>query len=224
MRQHLLSFVVLMASGAYVVDRQPSGVFDASLAALPADAAAGASAPAVVATTAAGANQPQRPAVAEPPAAPAPIRFRAVAYIPIPRPRPDWPGTARAIIAPVAPPPAQSAPSQFTSAATPRQVAGATTAGGRYRDGTYKGSVANAYYGLVQVEAVVRNGRLADVHILRYPNDRSTSRHISGRALPVLERESIARQTADVDIVSGATLVSRAYRTSLHAALDQAQA
>lgn len=142
-------------------------------------------------------------------------RLPPLSAIPVPTPRPDHPlRVASASPAGTAPQPPVPAPTTRASFAPQ----------GLYNDGSYRGSVANAYYGLVQVEAVVRNGRLASVHILRYPNDRQTSRHISGRALPVLEREAIASQSANVDIISGATLVSRAYRRSLDSALSKARA
>ena len=93
---------------------------------------------------------------------------------------------------------------------------------GQYKDGTYTGSVADAYYGYVQAEAVVSGGTLADVKILRYPNDRGTSVAINTQAMPILRQEALQTQSSSVDIVSGATDSSLAFRQSLHAALAQA--
>lgn len=152
----------------------------------------------------------------QPAPAPAGSPLPAMADIPVPTPRPDYPVAAQA--APAMPPAPQPQPAPARIARTDPKPAG------RYNDGTYRGSVADAYYGRLQVEAVIRDGRLAQVRILRYPNDRRTSRHISGRALPRLEREAIAAQSARVDTVSGATLVSRAYRRSLGTALRHAHA
>lgn len=160
-----------------------------------------------------------------PPAGPSPQHLPALATIPIPTPRPDRP-TLAMMAEPTPPRPLPPMPSQPAPAehAAPQPVAQvAPTAAGRYRDGTYKGSIADAYYGLVQVEATIRDGRLASIHVLRYPADRRTSRYISGRALPALQREAIAAQSARVDIISGATLVSRAYRRSLGTALSRAK-
>jgi len=97
------------------------------------------------------------------------------------------------------------------------------SAGGRYKDGSYQGSVADAYYGNVQVQADVKNGQLVSVRILQYPNDRNTSRYINSQALPMLKQEAIQAQTAQVDFISGATLTSNAFVQSLSSALDQAQ-
>jgi uncharacterized protein with FMN-binding domain len=95
--------------------------------------------------------------------------------------------------------------------------------GGGLADGTYKGPAANAYYGLVQVQATIENGRLAKIGILSYPSDRRTSRYINGQALPMLEQEAISQQTADVDFITGATLTSEAFVQSLGGALAKAR-
>lgn len=94
---------------------------------------------------------------------------------------------------------------------------------GMYVDGSYTGSPADAYYGMVQVKAVVQNGRLADVQFLQYPNDRNTSIEINSQAMPLLTQEAIQAQSAQVDGVSGATETSAAFVQSLASALSQAK-
>lgn len=93
---------------------------------------------------------------------------------------------------------------------------------GKYKDGTYTGSVADAFYGNVQVEAVIKNGRIADVKFLQYPNEQRTSIEINQQAMPYLTQEAIQAQSAQVDGVSGATQTSRAFIESLQSALGQA--
>jgi uncharacterized protein with FMN-binding domain len=93
---------------------------------------------------------------------------------------------------------------------------------GAYKDGTYDGSIANAFYGKVQVAAVIQNGKLSDVQLLQYPNDSGHSTEVSNSALPTLEQEAIQSQSANVDIVSGATQTSQAFQQSLITALNQA--
>ena len=100
--------------------------------------------------------------------------------------------------------------------------AAAMVASGQYRDGSYQGVASDAYYGLVQVEADVKNGQLVAVKILQYPNDRNTSRYINSQAIPILNQEAIQAQRGQVDFVSGATLTSGAYVRSLSDALSQA--
>lgn len=93
---------------------------------------------------------------------------------------------------------------------------------GSYKDGTYKGDTVDAYYGYVQIEATVSNGKIADVKFLQYPNDRRTSIFINSQAMPYLSQEAIQVQNANVDTISGATQTSKAFRRSLQSALDQA--
>lgn len=94
---------------------------------------------------------------------------------------------------------------------------------GRYRDGTYTGNVADAFYGNVQVQAVIQNGKINSVQFLQYPNDRQTSIMINSQATSMLSSEAVQAQTANVDIVSGATDTSNAFIQSLTSALTQAQ-
>jgi uncharacterized protein with FMN-binding domain len=95
----------------------------------------------------------------------------------------------------------------------------------QFKDGTYTGSPANAYYGTVQVRVVVKNGQVASIDVLNYPSDRSTSRQINSYALPQLQREVVQAfqaQSARIRIISGATLTTEAYLNSVQSALKQA--
>ncbi|HVW82535.1 MAG TPA: FMN-binding protein [Candidatus Paceibacterota bacterium] len=130
---------------------------------------------------------------------------------------------------PAAPPPqnATETPIQTTQTATPPPSAPTpqplSVPKGQYADGTYTGSPADAYYGTVEVQAVVSGGKLADVTFLQYPSDRSTSRYINSQAMPLLMQEAIAAQSANVSGVSGASDTSAAFRESLASALAQAK-
>ncbi len=103
------------------------------------------------------------------------------------------------------------------------QVQLAATAG-RYRDGSFTGTAFDAYFGLVQVQANVQNGVLVSVDVLDYPKHQRTSRSINRQALPLLQSEVISAQGTRVNIISGATLTSRAYLRSLKSALSRAGA
>lgn len=94
---------------------------------------------------------------------------------------------------------------------------------GIYKNGEYTGPSVDAYYGYVQVKAVITNGRLSDVVFLDYPQDRSTSIRINSRAMPILRQEAIAAQSANVNGVSGASATSPAFIESLTSALNQAK-
>jgi len=92
-----------------------------------------------------------------------------------------------------------------------------------YRDGEYTGPIIDAYYGNVQVKAVIEAGQLTDVVFLDYPHDRQTSERVNQQAMPYLKQEAIQAQSAQVDIVTGATQTSLAFKKSLSAALEQAK-
>lgn len=93
----------------------------------------------------------------------------------------------------------------------------------KYRDGVYTGSEVDAYYGIVQVQVTIKEGRLTDISFLQYPNDRRTSQYINSKAMPLLRQEAIQVQSANVSGVTGASATSAAFRESLKSALDQAK-
>jgi uncharacterized protein with FMN-binding domain len=109
------------------------------------------------------------------------------------------------------------------TAIPPAPAAPTAIASGTYKDGSYTGPEIDAYYGLVQVKAVVQNGKIANVQFLEYPNDRRTSQRINNYAVPTLQQEAVQAQNANVDLISGATLTSQAFVMSLQPALDQAK-
>lgn len=112
-----------------------------------------------------------------------------------------------------------SSPSQtvpLTATPTPPQQPGV-------KDGSYTGDSVNAFWGNIQVKATISGGKLTDVAFLSYPNDRGHSIEVSQYALPILRKEAIQNQTAQVDIVSGATDTSNAFIQSLASALSQSK-
>lgn len=94
---------------------------------------------------------------------------------------------------------------------------------GLYQDGEFTGdSVRADHWGNVQVTVVIENGAIANFKINDYPHSRSTSQRISQIAIPYLMQEAIQAQSADIDLVSGATPTSQAFIRSLQSALDDA--
>lgn len=128
-------------------------------------------------------------------------------YIPIPQPRPDYKETPARVI---------------KAGMKPSLNVGTKPAGHGFADGTYTGPVTDAYYGLIQIQASIQGGRLTTLKVLKYPSDRRTSISINRQALPMLRDEAISAQSANVDIISGATLTSRAFIQSLGGALKKA--
>jgi uncharacterized protein with FMN-binding domain len=93
---------------------------------------------------------------------------------------------------------------------------------GRYKDGVYTGLLVDAFFGPVQVYTTISNGRILDVTFLAYPSDQGHTLDLSKKLMPVLAREAIQIQSADVDIVSGATQTVQGFHESLGSALAQA--
>lgn len=96
--------------------------------------------------------------------------------------------------------------------------------GPAYADGVYTGPVTDAYYGPMQIQAIIQGGRLSGIKVLQWPNDRRTSVRINQQALPWLRDEVVQAQSGSVDIISGATLTSEAFIRSISGALNQAAA
>ena len=117
------------------------------------------------------------------------------------------------------------------TATNPSSNASSSNAGGSgptatshgLKNGTYTGSVEDAYYGNVQVSATISGGKLTDVTFLQYPDTHQDSVMINQQAMPWLKQEAIQKQSAHVDIISGATFTSQAFIQSLDNALNQAQ-
>jgi uncharacterized protein with FMN-binding domain len=87
---------------------------------------------------------------------------------------------------------------------------------------TVTGSSADTRWGPVQVQLTVADGTITDVEVVDYPTENGRDRQINARAIPVLVQETLDAQSADIDMVSGATVTSEGYLESLQSALDAA--
>jgi uncharacterized protein with FMN-binding domain len=105
-----------------------------------------------------------------------------------------------------------------TSTSTPAPTQTATTGAQQVVDGR----VVNTRYGPVQVEVTLKGSTITDVQALELPSDRRTSAEISQTVAPWLHDEALQAQSANIDIISGATYTSTAYAESLQSALDSA--
>jgi uncharacterized protein with FMN-binding domain len=83
--------------------------------------------------------------------------------------------------------------------------------------------VVDVNWGYVQVQTTIQSGKISNVQFLQYPNERNTSVRINSFAIPQLQQEAVQAQSANVDIVTGATLTSEGFQQSLQAALNQAK-
>jgi uncharacterized protein with FMN-binding domain len=87
---------------------------------------------------------------------------------------------------------------------------------------TVTGPVVQTRWGPVQVEVTVKGGRLSDISVPQQPNGNPRDQQINAYALPILVQNTLDAQSADIDMVSGATVTSDGYRQSLQGALDEA--
>lgn len=103
---------------------------------------------------------------------------------------------------------------QNRTAATPTPAPAKTTA---YKDGTYTG-IGSSRHGSIQATVVIEGGKIVSANITgcgtKYPCSKVAS----------LPGQVVARQTASVNHVSGATDSSNAYMGAVAAALAQAKA
>jgi uncharacterized protein with FMN-binding domain len=90
------------------------------------------------------------------------------------------------------------------------------------RTSSYTGDVVDTRFGPVQVQISVANGKITAVDAVQYPDGDGHSQRINSYAVPTLNSEALAAQSAQIDSVSGATYTSDAYVQSLQSALDAA--
>jgi uncharacterized protein with FMN-binding domain len=76
----------------------------------------------------------------------------------------------------------------------------------------------------VQVRITVSNGRITAADAIDYPMNNGRDQEINQYAIPQLVSETLQAQSAQIDMVSGATYTSQGYTTSLQSAIDQARA
>ena len=106
-----------------------------------------------------------------------------------------------------------------TPAVGRHQVAGSAGSG---TASTVTGAVASTRWGPVQVPITVADGKITAVDVPQYPTGNGKDRQINASALPILTKETLSAQSANIDMVSGATVTSEGYVQSLQSALDQA--
>jgi uncharacterized protein with FMN-binding domain len=116
-----------------------------------------------------------------------------------------------------------------TSSTTTTSGSGGTgggTGGGKQTTGTTTtGQVAQTRWGPVQVEITTdASGTIIDVQVIQYPAGNREDEQINSFALPRLIQATLDAQSANIDMVSGATVTSEGYLRSLQSALDQANA
>lgn len=84
------------------------------------------------------------------------------------------------------------------------------------------GDVASTQWGPVQVQITVKGGSITKVTVPTYPSGNPRDTEINDYALPILIQETTKAQSAQIDMVSGATVTSTGYLESLQSAIDRA--
>ena len=87
---------------------------------------------------------------------------------------------------------------------------------------TYDGDTVMTRWGPVQVQITVADGKLVSADVLQVPWENRKDQQINGYAVPLLNASALAAQSANIDMVSGATVTSVGYQQSLQSAIDQA--
>jgi len=116
---------------------------------------------------------------------------------------------------------ASATPSASASASASASTSAAKTTSG-VKSGTFTGTAESTQFGDVQVQAVVSGGKLTNVVVLQVPDRGGYEDQIVQVAVPELKTEALSAQSANIDVVSGATYTSQGYAESLQSALDQA--
>jgi uncharacterized protein with FMN-binding domain len=109
------------------------------------------------------------------------------------------------------------------AAAPPASPAPTTTPGGSQPSAatrTATGTAVDTRYGAAQVRVTVAGGKITKVEALQLQGNDPKSLQISSSAEPLLRQSALAKQSADIDAVSGATITSASYEASLQSALD----
>jgi uncharacterized protein with FMN-binding domain len=86
---------------------------------------------------------------------------------------------------------------------------------------TATGSAYEFRWGIVQVVVTIEGDQIVDVQAIQLPDGDRRSASISQQVEPMLRESALAVDSADIDVISGATYTSLAYAYSLQSALDQ---
>jgi len=87
---------------------------------------------------------------------------------------------------------------------------------------TVPGPSVDTRWGPVQVAITVDGSTITDVTVPVYPTGNGRDQEINAYALPMLIKDTLDAQSADIDMITGATVTSEGYLRSLQGALDKA--
>jgi len=105
--------------------------------------------------------------------------------------------------------------------ATPAPSATASAPAAASATKTITGTAVDTRYGPVQVKVTFSGTTITAVDTVQYPSESGRDVEINSQALPILQQETLSKQSAQIDTVSGATYTSEGYIQSLQSAIDQ---
>jgi uncharacterized protein with FMN-binding domain len=108
------------------------------------------------------------------------------------------------------------------TAVTPTRTATPTATASASASKTVTSDAVGTRYGNVQLKVTIAGGKITDITPVQLPQMDPKSYAISSYAAPLLRQSALAKQSADIDIVSGATYTSEGYKAALQSALDKA--
>jgi uncharacterized protein with FMN-binding domain len=119
---------------------------------------------------------------------------------------------------------AQAGSGSTTATPTPSSTtpSSATSSASSSKTTTVTGDAASTPYGVAQVRVTIKNGKIADITAVQLPSNDPHSQQIAAAVEPMLRQSVLTAQSANIDVVSGATYTSTAYKSSLQSALDKA--
>lgn len=88
--------------------------------------------------------------------------------------------------------------------------------------GTFTGDAVDTRFGAVQVRITISNGKITNVTAPQYPTESFRDQQINAQAIPWLEQQTIAAQSANIQGVGGASYTSQGFYQSLVSALSKA--
>jgi uncharacterized protein with FMN-binding domain len=115
--------------------------------------------------------------------------------------------------------PAASASATSTASGSGTPTPAPSSSSGATRTAT--GDAIDTRYGAAQVRVTISGGKITNVEALQLQGNDPKSVQISGSAEPQLRASALAKQSAAIDAVSGATVTSASYEASLQSALDK---
>ena len=121
-------------------------------------------------------------------------------------------------------PSAKASSGGSTSKPKPTKSSSRTSSSGRTAtpSPTKKAAPAPTPFGTVQVKVSYTGTKITNVRAVQLTDSSQHSVSISAYAAPILRQEALAQQSAQIDVVSGATYTSEGYIQSLQSAIDAA--